>query len=121
MDATLEWDGETPADRVAMFQEFTDALPQRLEAAVEEISLRVMRSAQRLVNVDTGRLRSSIKQESERIATHTVRAIVGSNVEYAPFHEMDYPYLRPAFEQNRQFIRERIATAVESAWDGVIT
>jgi phage gpG-like protein len=119
MDATLEWDGETPADRAEMLREFTDVLPERMEAASEEISLRVMRDAQRLVNVDTGRLRASIEQEVERIAEHTVRAVVGSNVEYAPTHEMDYPYLRPAFESNRDFIRERIKQAVDDAWGEV--
>lgn len=120
MESALQFPDMGPKDYIEMFDAFTETLPNRLEEAAEEISLRVMRSAQREVNVDTGRLRASIDQEVERVTEHTVRAIVGSNVEYAPFHEMDYPYLRPAFESNRQFIRDRIKQAVNAAWEEVI-
>lgn len=116
MDATLDWPEDSPQDHAATLEAFQDALPEHLEAAAEEIALRVQADAAREVNVDTGRLRSSLDHEVERIATHTVKAAIGSDVEYAPFVEMDYPFLRPALEENHDLIEQRIGAAIEDAW-----
>lgn len=116
MDATLNWPGASPADHAAALEEFQEVLPEYLESAADEIALRIEADAAREVNVDTGRLRASIDHEVERVATHTVRAAVGSNVEYAPFVEMDYPFLRPVFEANHDLVEQRIGEALEDAW-----
>lgn len=117
MDATLDWQDRTPAESAAMFARFQDELPDRLEAAAEEIVLRIEADAARSVRVDTGRLRASIDHVVERVAEAVIRGSVGSNVEYAPFVEWDYPYLRPAVEANRPFIEDRVTQAVEAAWE----
>lgn len=50
-------------------------------------------------NVITGRLRGSITWRAGRDKTPYVD--IGSNVEYAPFVEKRYPYMRPALEAGR--------------------
>jgi len=119
MDAILNWTGHSPADAVAAFQDFQDVLPEHLEAAAEELALRIEATAKRLVNVDTGRLRASIDHEVERIGEAIVRASIGSNVDYAPLQEFDYPYLRPAIEEHRDTIEKRFGQAIQDAWDEV--
>ncbi len=106
-------------DAAERLQELQSQANENLEAAAEEISLRVMADARRNVNVDTGRLRADINQEVERISEHTVRAIIGSNVDYAPFQEVINPYLRPAIRNNADWIRQRIEQALESAAEEV--
>lgn len=115
MDAGIEWTGQSPSEAAERLEQLQNELSAGLDGAMEEISLRVMADARREAPVDTGRLRSSIDQEVEQVAEHTVRAVVGSNVEYAPVQEVSQPYLRPAFEANKEFIRERITAAVENA------
>jgi hypothetical protein len=115
----LEWGAVTPAQAAEAFEEFEEQCIDNLEAKAEELALRIQRDAQRLVNVDTGRLRASIDHELERVMDHMVRVTVGSNVEYAPFHEMDYPFLRPAFERNESRIRSAVQQALTSAWEAV--
>ena len=106
-------------DAAERLRELDDQVDENLEAAAEEISLRIMADARRNVNVDTGRLRASIDQEVERVTEHTVRAIVGSNVEYAPFQEVIHPFLRPAIRDNADWIRQRIEQALDDAADEV--
>ena len=103
------------ADAAERLQELQSEIETNLETAMEEVTLRVMADARREVNVDTGRLRASIEQQVEKIAENVVVGYIGSNVEYALWHELDYPYLRPALESNRDFIRERFETAVQNA------
>ena len=102
-------------DAAERLQELQTELQTNLETAMEEVTLRVMADARREVNVDTGRLRASIEQQVEQIAENVVKGTIGSNVEYALWHELDYPYLRPALESNRDFIRERFEEAVQNA------
>lgn len=111
--------GRDMRDAAEQLQELQEQADENLEAAAEEISLRIMADAQRNVNVDTGRLRASVNQEVERVAEHTVRAVIGSNVEYAPFQEVIHPYLRPAIRDNADWIRQRIEQALESAAEEV--
>lgn len=113
---SLEWDGPDPQDFAEALAEFGRILPDHLERAGEDIGARVQSTAARIVNVDTGRLRASIDSEVDRMNRHVIRVVVGSNVEYAPFHEMDYPYLRPAFEAEAAWIESRYEKAIESAW-----
>lgn len=102
-------------DATQRLKDLQETIGTNLEEAAEEITLRVMADARRLVNVDTGRLRASIETAVERVMEHTVKAIVGSNVYYAPYQEIIKPYLRPAFEQNRHEIRRIIRDALQQA------
>lgn len=76
----------------------------RLQAAnrVRSAALDVQRKAKQKVNVDTGRLRSSIHILQTSLDGRQVE--VGSNVHYAAsqeFGENGKPYLRPAVEEVR--------------------
>ena len=68
--------------------------------------------AQRIVPVDTGRLRGSINVKKEYLSK-----VIGTNVEYAAFVEYGSPegtgpnggpkpYMRPAFENNKKRVAE---------------
>jgi len=67
--------------------------------ALERIGLRAERNAKAYCPVDTGRLRNSISH-----ATDDTRAVIGTNVEYAPYVELGtsrrapHAYLRPAVQ-----------------------
>lgn len=106
-------------DAAKRLQELQETVSTNLEDAAEEISLSVMADAARNAPVDTGRLRASIDQDVERVTRHTVKALVGSNVEYAPIQEVDQPYLRPAFEANRKDIRRLVNKALDNAVEEV--
>ena len=116
MQVEMQWDidPETQAER---FERFAGELPDHLEAAVDEIVLRVEADAARNVNVDTGRLRASIESVVERGAAGVITGKVGSNVDYAIWQEIDWPYLRPAIEANRDVMIDRIEQAVGEAWE----
>lgn len=68
-----------------------------IEKALERIGLRAERNAKSYCPVDTGRLRNSISH-----ATDDTRAVIGTNVEYAPYVELGtskrspHAYLKPA-------------------------
>lgn len=115
MDSTVEWVSSSPVDAIDQLNQLRESLQSELEAAAEEIALRIERDATRNAPVDTGRLRASIDHEVEQVVEHTVRAIVGTNVEYAPFQEVDNPFLRPAIRDNADWIRERVQKALKSA------
>lgn len=85
-----------------------NAIDRALVAALEEIGLVAEGYAKRACPVDTGRLRNSI--------THIVNeggkcAIIGTNVEYAPYVELEtryqkpQPYLKPAAEDHESTYR----------------
>ena len=65
--------------------------------ALERIGMRAERNAKAYCPVDTGRLRNSISHASD-----DRRAIIGTNVEYAPYVELGtsrrspHAYLKPA-------------------------
>ena len=121
MDTVFEWDGLTPDELADQFRELGSELSDRLEAAADDIGVRIRSTAQRLAPVDTTRLRDSIEHEVEQLASHRLETIVGTNVEYAPYQEMGTsmmaanPYLRPAFEAEKDWIIDRIETAVDQA------
>lgn len=109
--------GHAPADFIKKLRRFEEVLADRLEEALERAVLIVQATAQRLVPVDTGRLRASIESAVKRIGDTIVRGFVGTNVEYAPHVEigtgsMDaQPYLRPAVEAHRPDIRNQFERA----------
>ena len=75
--------------------------------ALEKIGILVEGRAAKNAPVDTGRLRNSITHETEQDY-----AIIGTNVEYAPFQELGtsrmeaQPYLRPAVDQSQGDIKK---------------
>lgn len=116
VEAEFKWKHNRDMREAAQrLKDLQNSVGSALEDAMEEIGLRVMAAARRLCPVDTGRLRASISQAVERATEHTIKAIVGSNVVYAPVQEVKQPYLRPAFEQNRKQIRRIIKEALEDA------
>lgn len=119
MESRLEWKDATPEDAAEAFRQLGDALDSKLVPAMEEVALRIEREAALLAPVDTGRLRASINNEVEKAARLIIRARIGSNVSYAPFQELDNPYLRPAIEQVMPKAEQILTEAVEAAWDEV--
>ncbi|QCW03568.1 HK97-gp10 family putative phage morphogenesis protein [Natrinema pallidum] len=121
MDVTFEWDGLAPDELVGVFDALNDELQSELKSAATDIGVRIRGTAQRLAPVDEGRLESSLEHVVEQLAQHRLRVVVGTNVEYAPYQEfgtavMDaQPYLRPALEEEKDWIVDRVETAVETA------
>lgn len=115
----FEWTAGHPEELAAKLDRFGDELIPRLVEAVDELVLRVQATAQRLVRVDTGRLRASIEGLVERLAGDIVEGVVGTNVEYAVYVESDYPFLRPAIEAEWPTIRSRTIEAVRAAWEAL--
>lgn len=77
------------------------------QRALEKIGILVEGRAAKNAPVDTGRLRNSITHETEQDY-----AIIGTNVEYAPYQELGtskmkaQPYLRPAVDQSQGDIKK---------------
>ena len=110
--------GDDLHDLARHLLQIEDRVGDELESALEDIAIRVEADAARMAPVDTGRLRASITHSVEQIGRNAFVAYIGSNVEYAPIQEIEQPYLRPAFEQNRGFITDRLQTAMENAVEG---
>ena len=86
--------------------------PQVMDAALDDTADAMSLEAQRIVPVDTGRLRASINVKREFLVK-----VIGTNVEYAPYVEYGSPegsgpnggpkpFMRPAFENNRRRVAE---------------
>ena len=116
-DISIDWQrGRSPAAMIAKLEGFEAAFFEReLPKAAEEIGVKLERTAKELAPVDTGNLRASVTGAAEKVAAHTAKVLLGSNVEYAPVQEVQQPYLRPAIEQHREWIKERVKEAFESA------
>ena len=118
VEARFKWkhqrDMRDVADRLDDLQ---SEVGNSLENAAEEIGLRIQARAARKAPVETGHLRSSISSEAEKVTKHTVKAIVGSNVDYAPHQEVSQPYLRPAIEAEEENIKRIVKEALEEAAD----
>lgn len=108
-------------DSKAVEQMFNDALkkaPDAVDNAIQATLLDIERDAKRLTPVDTGRLRSSIVQEYDRVKKV---GTVGANVVYAAVQEFGspsqgiapQPYLYPAFNKNKAKVKERIKRALD--------
>ena len=80
----------------------------------------IARDARALAPVRTGRLRESIDGRIESSGPDEVRAVVGSDVEYAAAVELGArgrparPFLLPAAERNTERAREIVATHIEA-------
>lgn len=86
-------------------QEVLSALPRAAAAALEAIGLQAEGYAKKLCPVDTGRLRNSI--------THTVEfdgldvyAVIGTNVEYAPYVEEGHSLGNGKVSKGAHFLRK---------------
>ena len=103
MDATFTWGGDLdPDDFIAAIEDFTNALAGRLEAAVEDIALKIRGEAQEEAPVDTGRLRASLEEVVENVGGEVFRARVGSNLEYAaPMEFGTSPFFPPPSDLRR--------------------
>jgi HK97 gp10 family phage protein len=101
-------DGFAKADKLIM-----DAL----ERGIKTACIVVQADAVDLVPVDTGLLKNSIHNDTERKQSEVI-GYVGTNTEYAPFQEygtvkMDaQPYLKPALNMNQENIKQIIAKSI---------
>lgn len=124
-DVDLEWSEGDPEEFARKLGELEATVLEHLEEAMETAVLLVESTAKELAPVDTGRLRSSIASEVRRVASDTIKGIIGTDVEYAKFQEfgtskMDAnPFLRPAIETHRGDIIRLFEEAVEDAIEEV--
>lgn len=87
------------ADVESHADEALQAMDQAKQRALEEIGLLAESYAKQYCPVDTGRLRNSI---SHAVSESEQAAVIGTNVEYAPYVELGTskmdprPYLQPA-------------------------
>ena len=95
-----------------LLKELQENYPDVLDLALDDTADAMSLTAQRIVPVDTGRLRASINVKREYLSK-----VIGTNVEYAPFVEYGQPegtgpnggpspYMRPAFESNKKRVAE---------------
>lgn len=88
-----------------------DAIAKATERALTSGALFIQAQASENAPVDTGRLRASIGTE-----VHEDYALIGTNVEYAPYVELGtsrqdaQPYLRPAIDNNIAKIKTIMAS-----------
>ena len=96
----------------SLIQELAEKRPDVMDAALDDTADAMSLEAQRIVPVDTGRLRASINVKREFLVK-----VIGTNVEYAPHVEYGSPegtgpsggpkpFMRPAFENNRRRVAE---------------
>ena len=96
----------------SVIQQIAVTHPQVMDAALDDTADAISLGAQRIVPVDTGRLRGSINVKRDYLVK-----TIGTNVEYAAFVEFGSPegtgpnggpkpYMRPAFENNRRRVAE---------------
>ena len=113
MQAEFELD-PGPHELTERLEELREAAERERAEAAEEIALRVLADARRKVNVDTGRLRSSIDFDVT-VEGEAVQIRVGSSVHYAVYQEIQSPYLRPAFSDNETQIEQILTEMYENA------
>ncbi len=89
-------------------KKFLEVAGQKVQAGLVKATLLVERDAKEMCPVDTGTLRRSITHEFNS----PTEAVVGSNIEYAPYVEMGTvkwdgkPFLRPALHKNLSKIKK---------------
>ena len=86
MEASVSWDDETPEQKAAQLRELEDTIVENLVAAGKDIGVRIRRDAQSKAPVDETRLRDSITSNTQKSGSR-VRTSIGTNVEYARYHE----------------------------------
>tara|TARA_B100001123_G_C14516497_1_gene712547 strand:- start:165 stop:515 length:351 start_codon:yes stop_codon:yes gene_type:complete len=93
-------------------QKIAEKHPVTLDQALDDTADAISLEAQRIVPVDTGRLRASINVKREFLVK-----VIGTNVKYAPFVEYGQPegtgpsggpkpFMRPAYEKHRRRVAE---------------
>ena len=96
----------------ASLKKLAEKHPKVMDQALDDTADLMLKIFQRIVPVDTGRLRASINVKREFLVK-----VIGTNVEYAPFVEYGQPegtgpnggpkpFMRPAFENNRRRVAE---------------
>lgn len=84
--------------------DFINKVNENIKKAMEESMLMVEADAKLLCGVKTGTLKRSITHETTQEDNITTGS-VGSNVEYAPFHELHNPFLENAVDKNKAIIQ----------------
>ena len=112
--------GKDPASAMQDFDAFEDELERELHDAMQDIVQKVVSDSKANIRADpeqieTGRMLNSMAGETELTAMHIIRGLVGTNVEYAHHQEALYPFLAPAVEENRAWIKQRAQRAVAQA------
>lgn len=112
---TMRWDVSDLLDLASDLAMAAGRIEPEAKPVVERTGLQVQGTAQVLVPVDTGLLKSSIELDTDRLSF-----VVGSGVEYAGYVEYGtsemspQPYLNPALDQHLPGFDQAIAnTAVE--------
>ena len=114
-EITIEIEG---LDKLGInIEKYNKKVQEHIDNAVQVGALKILRDAKIFVQVDTGRLRNSIRYSK----TGEGEAEVKTNVEYAVFVEFgtskqhEYPFMRPAAEINAPEIISAIKEAVKNA------
>ncbi len=87
---------------------------RKVTSALYKGALMIEGDAKPMAPVDSGTLRGSISHE---VKPEEGIAIVGTTVDYAPWQEFGtrkippHPYLRPAYEKNKEPVKRLIAEA----------
>lgn len=86
-----------------------------LIAGVAKATLAVERVAKQKAPRDRGRLRASITPEVRTLSARQIRGVIGSNLKYAPYHELGtrpfWPPWKPLFEWARRKTKGNIQAA----------
>ena len=88
-----------------MANRLTKSGREKVARELEKKAIKVVRESKRNAPVDTGRLRSSITYNMIDLPGQLPKAVVGTNVDYAPFVEFGtedmeaQPFLRPALNR----------------------
>ncbi len=115
VDMDFKWDNtHSIANMQRRLQEIRDTVDSSLPDHAEVIAISITRDAKDIVRVDTGKLRASIDYDVQTPSEMVVKILVGTNVYYSVFVEVDYPFLRPAFNQNHDTIRNEIQSALRN-------
>lgn len=120
LQGRIEWDIE-PVEVSENFDEFQRVLASELEEALEDVVDTVGSEAQANAPVDTGRLRDEISWQVERIAEALIEGQIESGAPYSAFVEFGTIYMEPnsfmspALDGNRDWIVQRVETAIENA------
>ena len=115
VEATFSWRGKSPTDLAKGLKRLQKEIIRQLKDVAVQIGLLIVRTATRLVAVDTGNLRASLDSDVQEIGEHAIKVLAGSNVGYATIQEVMQPYLRPALRQNTSEIERLVGKAQQQA------
>lgn len=89
-----------------------------LDDALGDGAVEIQATAQQQAPVDTGRLRSSIKTDKVGGAHYEVSTDVdyAEYQEYGTRYQSGTPFMRPAYERNRQRIVEDVSRSIKEAF-----